>query len=193
MLRVLVIALASTALTTGAFATEAFIGQVGKGNAGQNIQLNQSQTSTSTAVIYQANNSFTSNGHDALQVQLGDNDYAYTYQTSAILDHIALTWQDGTGDSSVNVQTTHDNNSSCNDTSCLPSGSQDARFKARTIQLGDNNTAVNWQSDQGGGHGLVTLSPTDPTLNLSGDTIPVNGNAITLAAYNFNTSVPAHF
>lgn len=166
MKKLLLAALASAALTGTAFATEAFIGQVGNGHQGANIQLNQGQQSLSTAVIYQQQDPGGTNGHDALQVQLGDNNDAYTYQTSDFFDHIALSWQEGTGNDSVNVQIT-DGDTGSNDTPL------DGRLIARTIQLGDNNSAVNWQSNAGGTTGLMSITPITPTLSVPGGNIGV--------------------
>lgn len=190
MLKLVLVALASTALTTGAFATEAFIGQEGDHHTAQNIQLNQTNLSTSTAVIYQGQNPGGANGHDALQVQLGDDNYAYTYQSSDYYDHVALTWQDGTNNSAVTVQWT-DGDTGCNEGANCP-GQDDARLKSRIIQNGDYNVAVNWQSS-GGGNPVYTLSPASPNLTLTGGNYGVSGpGSYANPDLGFGT-FPAHF
>ena len=148
------IVVATAAMTGSAFATDAFIGQVGNGNEGFNVQLGQSAGLPSTAVIYQENNGDFGpgvNGHNALQVQIGPDNYAYTYQQSVYFDHTAASWQDGTLNESINVQ--------------LSSGDSgaDTDFQAVTIQLGDNNTAVNWQDTDDYGYSF-TLTATAPSL-----------------------------
>ncbi|WP_417309884.1 hypothetical protein [Devosia sp.] len=153
------IVVATAAMTGSAFATDAFIGQVGDGNEGFNVQLGQVSGLPSTAVIYQENDATTTNGHNALQVQIGPDNYAYTYQASDYYDHTAASWQDGTGNDSINVQ--------------LSSGDSgaDTDFQAVTIQLGDNNTAVNWQdtADYGYSFNLTASAPSlEPTLGGAG-------------------------
>lgn len=190
MLKVLLVALASSALTTGAFATEAFIGQVGDHHAAHNIQLNQSNLSTSTATIYQAENPGGANGHDALQVQFGDNNDAYTFQKSDYFDHEALTWQDGTGNDAVTVQWTA-GDTGCNEGANCP-GQPDARLKSRIIQLGNGNVGVNWQSSGTVAHSY-SLNPASPSITVVGETLNVSGPSTNVNAGNFDTTFPVNF
>jgi hypothetical protein len=191
MIKVLIVALGATALSTGAFATEAFIGQVGNGHQASNIQLGQSNTSTSQAIIYQEEAPGGVNGHDALQVQLSDNNYAYTFQKSDYFDHVALTWQEGgTGNSAVTVQWTA-GDTGCNEgANC--SGQPDARLKSRIIQKGSNNSATNWQSS-GTVAASYALNPTSPAISLTGDTYNVSGPGTNANAGSGFSTFPAHF
>jgi hypothetical protein len=198
MFKLLIVALGATALSTGAFATEAFIGQVGNANSGHNIQLNQTNNSNSNAIIYQEQTSPGSNGHDALQVQLTDDNYAYTFQKSNYFDHIALTWQDGgTNNSAVTVQWT-DGDTGCNEKftpGCSSQTDGDYRLKSRIIQHGANNVAVNWQSS-GGGYPTYNLNPASPALSVGGGSYNVSGPGTTVNAnssFNGLGSVPFSF
>ena len=155
MKKLVLAALATTALTGTAFASDAFIGQVGSGHNAANIQLNQG-TSQGLALIYQES---TAVGHDALQVQIGPDNYAYSYQKGEE-SHTVVAWQEGTGNSSVNVQRGN------------------TAHRAAVLQKGDNNTAVNWQA--AGLSGLsaaptmgLTVTPPELTVGtLTGVTLP---------------------
>lgn len=145
--------LAAVAMTGSAYAeTQAFIGQVGDGHEAYNVQLGQVSGEESTAVIFQSHHPSNANGHDALHVQLGPNNYAYTFQQSYQQDHTAAAWQGGEDNTALNVQLSG-------------GGNGDAKFTAIAIQDGDNNTAVNWQQTGSvPSEYFLTLSGTPPNL-----------------------------
>lgn len=187
---VLLAALATTALTSGALSTEAFVGQIGRGNEGFNVQLNQDPGSTSTAVIFQSNDGTSGglNGHDALQVQIGNNNDAYTYQNSNYYDHVALTWQEGTGNDAVTVQATAE---------VVPPDGSLNNYTSRIIQDGTGNSALNWQSDTASSGivtlGVLSITPPSPTIDVSGPTVGVNNVNPVIVPNNWNLAPPVDF
>jgi hypothetical protein len=175
MKKLMLVALATTALTGSAlaFESDAFISQVGNGHDAANIQLGQNAGFTtgvdsgqpSVAVILQEQAPGGTNGHTALQVQLDPGNFAYTFQSSTFGDDDALTWQDGTGNSAVTVQVS------------TATGSQEEEFSSDIIQNGNNNVAVNWQSDVPSS-ATMTVTPSVPGLTVFSSSINVTGGSI---------------
>ncbi|MBT0957807.1 hypothetical protein IV417_10435 [Alphaproteobacteria bacterium KMM 3653] len=167
---------AFVALGTAAHAQDAFITQVGDGNAGANVQT-VAPAGGNVQVIQQVGETgnFFGNApanNNAVQLVRGSNNDAFTYQDTSngaggSNTSLIIQTEDYDFGLFVPVSSTIASNNTAITVQDQSSGPFGHNFVAQTLQVGDNNTAINWQETMGfSGNAVGILNPTlhMPTL-----------------------------